>query len=220
MLAPINTEIRQQLEKFHCTHGHLRYQSRNGSTVLAFSGQLPDGHSVLLWQNTPLLGKLIARYLEEQPGQAGVEIDIDLEKESFAYRPVTEATFQKETREAKGEIERANQEKRQNLEQRTEKYGPALAERVADALQTKELMDTHRDYCGMGLRSEEGAYFYGEVWDGGMVSPRKFGDRAEFVAWLAGQSDAAMSRLEEKSPWYWGNQVLNREILENFAGVR
>lgn len=95
-------------------------------------------------------------------------------------------------------------------------YGAAMAGQVADALrQGHALLPYHRDYCGMGLECSNGHYRYGEVWDGRYLEAQLiFSSREDFVSWLAGQSDKSLARLEETDPWYWHNQTLTRQRLQ------
>lgn len=99
-------------------------------------------------------------------------------------------------------------------------YGIDLAERVAAVLaRGHSLMEGHRDYCGMGLTLQEGRYCYGVVYDGWMQTPspekdgKTFEQQADFIAWLAGQSDASLSRREMKEAFYHDNQTIRRERL-------
>ncbi len=227
--SPINTEIRLQLEKFHCTRGHLRYQTRDSATLLNFNGWRTDNQPVLIWQ-TPILGKMLDRYLQEQQqgshSIAGIVIEIDLSSSTFDYQPITTWDLQKEThvteKANKEDAERKIQTNRETLQQRTLTYGVALAEKVVAALRLSQLAYGHRDYCGTGLWSKDGIYYYGEVSDGyfdNNSSLRQFDDQKTFVAWLAVQSDASLARLEEKDPWYWGNQTITRQRLEEFAAL-
>jgi hypothetical protein len=108
------------------------------------------------------------------------------------------------------------QEKRKELEQKTEKFGVTLAEKVAVALLHDWVGYGHRDYCGMGLNYQDGIYKYGELHDGYMTEPMlQWSTKQEFVDWLAEQSDASCARLEEKDPWYWGNQTITHVRLLN-----
>lgn len=117
-------------------------------------------------------------------------------------------------------------------------YGATLAEAVADALARGHVLAyNHRDYCGMGLQYVlEGAplwsasfekvaapateYRYGPFTDGELVESagsRRFASRADFVAWLAAQSDRSLHGLDEVDPFFVGNQRLTRSRLEEFV---
>lgn len=219
----INEQIKTQLERFHCSRGHLRYQSVNGSTAMTLNGWREEHKPVLIWQTNPVLGKLIGRYLQQQPSHAGLFIEADLSSGSFVYQPISRNALRKEARVAEElrlhEEARQKQDKKNRLQQRTDKFGTVLAGQVADVLHRQSLAYSHRDYCGMGLELRDGFYMYGEVQDGCLQPSLRFGERAEFVEWLSGQSDASLARLEENNAWYWGNQVINRERLEDFVSA-
>jgi len=120
--------------------------------------------------------------------------------------------------EKKKEEERRLQDMVERIRRQDTPYGRELAEKVADALQHGPLFFSHRDYCGMGLEvGTSGEYLYGEVFDGGMINVvQHFPDRADFVDWLAAQSNASMAMLDAKETWYWNNQVITRQRLEDF----
>jgi hypothetical protein len=85
--------------------------------------------------------------------------------------------------------------------------GTTVAEAVASRLESGvTLAYGHRDYCGVGLRFVDGEYIYGEVSDGVLPSTKElqewtavaptmeryvFSNRADFVVWLAEQTDAS-----------------------------
>ncbi|HAH11067.1 MAG TPA: hypothetical protein DCL54_06790 [Alphaproteobacteria bacterium] len=100
-------------------------------------------------------------------------------------------------------------------------YGPALAEQVADALaRGVQILHTHRDYCGMGLRRlDDGRFCYAQVFDG-ILDPAydpaamMFETRGAFVAWLAQQSDASLDGRDHPDAFFRGNQRLTRARLE------
>jgi hypothetical protein len=108
--------------------------------------------------------------------------------------------------------------KRRWYERRTDQYGKDLAEKVATALLRGSIGYGHRDYCGMGLEYRDGLYCYGSLWDGYMGEEVKhWSSKEAFVNWLSQQSDASMARLEEKDPFFWGNQTISRGRLEEFV---
>lgn len=107
---------------------------------------------------------------------------------------------------------------------KTTPYGMELATHVAGILvRGHSLMEGHRDYCGMGLSYQEGRYCYGEVYDGWMHTPdlekggKLFEQQADFIAWLAEQSDASLSRRESSNAFYHDNQTLRLERLVGFV---
>lgn len=99
-------------------------------------------------------------------------------------------------------------------------YGAALADQVADALDRGvALKYEHRDYCGMGLERGDGGYRYGPVMDGEIYGGEVFLSRADFVAWLAAQSDVSLSGRENAEPFVWDNQRITRaRLLRAIAG--
>lgn len=98
-------------------------------------------------------------------------------------------------------------------------YGISLATRITDALDSgMSILNTHRDYCGMGLVKEGENYVYGSVFDGYLQEPDpsgSFGSRKEFIDWLASQSDALFAGREIENEFYWDNQRITRQRLED-----
>ena len=89
---------------------------------------------------------------------------------------------------------------------------------MADALTRRGFLGyEHRDYCGLGLEYKSGKYHYGSIWDGILEPRRTFSDRPAFVAWLAAQSDAALSQVNQRDEWLWDNQTLTRQRLLEFV---
>ncbi len=108
----------------------------------------------------------------------------------------------------------------------TSPYGKDLAERVAAHLlrHGSICVNAHRDYCGMAFSYQRSLFVYDQVYDGlfelsdnpAMPPPiRTFGSRAEFVTWLARQSDASLSGHETGDPFLAGNQRITRARLEH-----
>lgn len=113
--------------------------------------------------------------------------------------------------------------------------GVDLAQAVARALEAGRILaDSHRDYCGVGLQYHDGRFIYAEVYDGDLMSERQaqkaqasgaavqfraFATRAEFVAWLAAQSDVSLSGQELSDPWLHNNQRLTIARLTDFVRV-
>lgn len=110
--------------------------------------------------------------------------------------------------------------------------GQALAEAVASRLESGQILaNSHPEYCGIGLQYTNGVYIVSEVSDGELFSESQYaqarqrGDnpefaafhtRAEFVAWLAQQSDASLSGNELAQEWLRGNQRLSLARLQEF----
>ncbi len=98
-----------------------------------------------------------------------------------------------------------------------------LAAHVADCLEDgRSLGYSHRDYCGMGLEYRDGKYYYGALWDGAfdLDQPVVYPSRTAFISWLAEQSTATMARIDDKDPFYRGNQVITRQRLREFLEER
>jgi predicted RNA-binding Zn-ribbon protein involved in translation (DUF1610 family) len=106
----------------------------------------------------------------------------------------------------------------------TPPLGIELANRAADYLEAGgEIIYRHPYYCGMGLGYANGEFFYTEVtdgefgwaeaWDGRFdyTEGVKFGNRADFVAWLSRQTDGAMSGRGTRVE---GNQRVSKARLE------
>ncbi|GAB4207584.1 MAG: hypothetical protein OHK0022_36010 [Roseiflexaceae bacterium] len=106
-------------------------------------------------------------------------------------------------------------------------YGKDLAERVATHLVKHRsiCVNTHRDYCGVAFSYQHGMFIYDYVYDGlfeisenpnpDYPPPiRTFGSRAEFVAWLAKQSDESLSGRDTGDPFLINNQRITRARLE------
>lgn len=69
----------------------------------------------------------------------------------------------------------------------------------------------------MGLAYRDGQYHYGELWDGGMRhSGQSFDNQSSFVQWLSQQSNVSLSDIHLKDAFYWDNQVITHEQLEQF----
>jgi len=216
IISAINENLRLQLEKYHCERGQLKYQA---PSMVSLNGIKADSKPILIWQTDAKLGYYLSLYVDKEPNSGGVTINIDLKSDRFIYSTVTiaaikqEAQLQEENR--KQDDERRKLELRKALAQQTEKYGTALAEKVAGALLKNTLGYSHRDYCGTGLEYNEGTYYYGELYDGYMMEPiLKWSSQEDFIHWLAQQSDASLGRLEAKEPFYWGNQTITRQRLK------
>lgn len=108
------------------------------------------------------------------------------------------------------------------------RVGPTLATRVADRLDTGDvLVYAHRDYCGMGLAKDGDLYLYDAVNDGDpptrAAGPQSsserqvFAGRLPFVDWLSEQSDASLSGQDLEDSFLRHNQRLTLERLERFA---
>jgi hypothetical protein len=112
-------------------------------------------------------------------------------------------------------------------------YGQELAAAVAERLLAgRVLAHSHREYGGVGLQLLEGVFVLSEVFDGQLLTPTQaaqarqqgqvvefqtFAGRDEFVAWLSGQSDDALSGREHAREWLRDNQRLTRSRLQAFV---
>lgn len=220
----LNEFLRSKLESASCLGGRLECRL-TAARLLTLSGKREDGRPILFWDlDRRPLPRLIDDYLAANaPDAAALIIDIDLLQDSFRYQHVSsKEAVRVETEEKKQqemETLRGLEEMKARISEQTTPYGRQLAEKVAAGLQHGSLGYSHRDYCGMGLeRDPDGKYLYGELWDGGMITPEQtFASAEAFVSWLAAQSDASMARLGSKETFYWNNQVINRERLEAFV---
>jgi hypothetical protein len=218
--AAINRVATTELEKFHCTGGTLHCESRQSGNIVTLHGTKSDGKIILIWPDTKVLRSFTGPYLDTMPGAAGFNLDINLTAQTYVYKSISPAQIHardtKETKELEEAVVQQKLDTKRDLQSRSTPFGRQLAEAVARKLQTYPLCNSHRDYCGMGLEFRDGVYCYGEVYDGGLDPVLRFTSSEAFVEWLSKQSDASLGRLEEKDPWYWGNQTLNRERLEGF----
>lgn len=219
----LNDLIREKLETAGCRSGHLRAEV-TGTLLLTLKGtRIKDDKPILIWETGYPLQKAVRDYMEEAtPNMAILDIDIELSGNAFIYHHTSSA--ERNTLLLAEEQQRKEDEKQRQLNNKqqlaadTAPFGNALAEKVANALQRRSLGYAHRDYCGMGLAYKDGRYCYGELWDGMMLLPAEaFTSKDAFISWLARQSNASFSRIQEKDPWVWGNQVITRTRLEEFC---
>ena len=110
--------------------------------------------------------------------------------------------------------------------------GQSLAEAVASRLESGHVLaNKHPEYCGIGLQHTNGVFIVSEVSDGDLFNESQYamarqrGDnpefaafhsRAEFVAWLALQTDASLSGNDLAQEWLRGNQRLSLARLQDF----
>lgn len=113
--------------------------------------------------------------------------------------------------------------------------GSELAALVADRLLAGQVLaDRHPEYCGAGLAFVEGVFVHAEVYDGEILTPsaaarmrqggqsvecEAFASREAFVAWLAAQTDEALSGLALPDEWRRGNQRVTAARLRDFVGL-
>lgn len=108
------------------------------------------------------------------------------------------------------------------------RYGKRLAQKVAKKLTENPssyhngyysgggLFHAHRDYCGIGLYFFERKFTLGEVNDGMGPHPimLTFEDAAEFIVWLANQSDQSMSLFAVVTDKYFSFKFNNQTITK------
>ncbi|EFC46575.1 predicted protein [Naegleria gruberi] len=100
-------------------------------------------------------------------------------------------------------------------------YGSEFALKVAKALVSgKNIVNNHRDYCGLALFYENSEYVLAYCNDGCDFDPiEKFASEEAFVEFLAKQSDFTLSgadknsKLYEESTFARNNQRINRACL-------
>jgi hypothetical protein len=111
--------------------------------------------------------------------------------------------------------------------------GTTLATRVAAQLEAGAILaDSHRDYCGTGLRFSDGEFIYGQVYDGRLptsseaptwleesdIERKVFRRRSEFIAWLAAQTDESLSGKNLPESWHHNAARLTIARLQRFVG--
>lgn len=216
--SAIDLQLRIVLEKYNCVRGSIRFQA---PALLSMNGVRTDGKPVLIWPTDKKLDSLVSRYVSQEPQLGDLIVQADLAMGQFVYKQVSKGRLQLEAQQVQRQREqeawKQQQKWRSLLESKTAPYGQQLAEQVAERLQERSFGFGHRDYCGMGLEYRHGTYCYGVLWDGMMDDKvQMFVSREEFVGWLAAQSDASMARLDEIDAFYWGNQTVTRQRLQEF----
>ncbi|TWW02457.1 hypothetical protein [Chitinophaga pinensis] len=220
--AALNAHLQEKLERTGCTKGRLKAELTSTLLLSLSCIRTRDNKSMLIWDFDYPLQKAIRDYLEAcGPQTAILQVDIDLTKETFLYTHLSKAQHERQkqvaARETEREIQQRQKELKQHLAADTQPIGKALAEKVAKALLHGSIGYSHRDYCGMGLEYRDSRYHYGELWDGGMHNPKQsFDNQSSFIQWLSQQSNASLSNIHLKDAFYWGNQVITRERLEQF----
>lgn len=218
----LNARLREKLEGTGCLKGRLKAEF---TATLLFSLsciRTRDNKSMLLWDFEYPLQKAIRDYMEIcGPDTAVLQVDIDLTTDTFHYSYLTTAQQQELKQAAAKETEKDDLQRkldwRDQLAADTTPIGPELATKVADALHHGSIGHSHRDFCGWGLEYENGQYSYGTLWDGGMDKPElTFNDRQAFIDWLSEQSNATLANIHKEDSFYWGNQVITRDRLEQF----
>jgi len=221
----LNDLLTQQLKAAGCWGGRLQMRPTGGASLVSLSGHHHSGKDVVVFPIGLPLKRALGQYVEEMSDRIGfLTIDADLPQHTYQYHHISagaqaQADAQAEAAEKKASIER-QQEYHAYLRQHlaTTPFGAALAARVADALALGRPFNySHRDYCGTGFDYHVGSFRYGEVWDYTFGPLRTFASKSEFEAWLAQQSDASLARHNEKDAFYWNNQTVTQQRLEDFV---
>jgi hypothetical protein len=214
---PINDLLVARLKAAGCVRG--RFVVSGAAAQFSLSGQRADGKPMFFWEfDDRIFNRLVADYLEAgyPAGTASLTVEVDVATGRCTYQLTTE---NQQAALVSAEQDKEMQAKK-NRRRSCTPYGPALAGQVAEALlRGLRLAHAHRDYCGMGLEYRNHQFYYGEVWDGYYVEEPKvtFATREAFVQWLAQQSDQSLSRVEETDPWYWDNQTITQQRLQEFV---
>ncbi|KAA2245719.1 hypothetical protein F0L74_07140 [Chitinophaga agrisoli] len=222
LVEQLNEALRNKLQASGCVTGRLECRI-TPVFLLNLQGQRNNGQSLFFWELERNINMLLDRYqTTEAAHAAAIVIDIDLARNSFVYNIISQeqaaAQREREANAQKDEETRRLLQLKQNLLSRNTPFGRQLAEQVSYALERGALCYSHRDYCGMGLeKNAQGNYVYAAVWDGWLQPLQTFTSREAFIQWLAVQSDASLSRVNEPDTWVWDNQVINRQRLEDFV---
>jgi hypothetical protein len=211
----LNTSLYKRLAEAGCQRGRLDISR---TLQLSLAGQKPNGKTIYFWEFSRSFQGLVDQYLTESlpDGFAQVTVLVDVNQAYYTYSVITlqqqaaiDAAAQQEDLRAK-----------LNRPRSRTPFGLILAKQVAEVLtQGSRLVHSHRDYCGMGFIYRNAQFLYGEVWDGDYLEAPQltFSDRTTFADWLARQSNYSLARLEEADPWYWDNQTITRQRLEEFV---
>jgi hypothetical protein len=220
------------LQRNHCVEGTVEMVRRGAPRGAYYDevlfGRRADGRPDTFFN---FLQEPFARrarqLLEDHDGDSELRVRVDLTARSVETSWVKGSSLERkrtldELEKALSELDRKLTHLR-DLDLSTEPFGAELAGRVARKLkQGAELAYSHRDYCGMGLfAAEDGGFVYASVWDGHFMENdvvRRFKDEKQLTQWLAQQSDASLSNYGGEAFGFL-NQTLNRQRLEEFAGV-
>jgi hypothetical protein len=214
---PINEALMARLRAAGCVRGHFEASSAAPPYVLTGEDAAGQFISLPVSDADVLLQHLVRGYFKTyySAGYARLLITLDVSTGQFMCTLRTPAQEAAQVR-MEAQLRAAG---RQAPPRHRAPYGAVLAGLVADALsQGRTLLPYHRDYCGMGLECSGGYYRYGEAWDGRYLEAQLiFSSREDFVNWLAAQSNKSLARLEETDPWYWHNQTITRQQLQELV---
>lgn len=214
----------KRLHKAGCTAGRFTVESSGGSLQLTLRGDKPSLEKpVYFWTWERSFEKLVRDYMDSfEPALWAVAVEIDVLKRQCHYQTTDELGFKQQQLKASQAQETADlnaqQQRRATLASQTTPYGPTLAQAVINRLRSgAQLSYTHRDYCGTGLRFRQECFEYVELWDHGAYSLNTFKSESAFVQWLSQQSDASLALLDAESPFFWGNQTITHQRLNEFV---
>ena len=193
--------LRQRLATAGCQHG--RFDVSEPGACLSLSGQKADGKILYFWEFSPKFHQLVATYLHEQydehTAQLSIQIDVAAAQAQYLRtpKPGLDAPL--------APVPAVD----------CTPYGLALAGQVAARLdQGVALAPSRLGYGGMGLARGPGtAYYYGEVWNGGISPSQTFADWGAFVAWLAVQSDDSLAGPKNQASGSPDRQPITRQRL-------
>lgn len=224
LFLPLRQQLESLLAGHRCTRGTFRAELPGGRLILTMHGTRPGSDTPLFfWEWPNPVHRAAVQYFDAHPDLQAIDIHIDITAGTAEYDPETRTQYaarqQQQADDAARERQNAQHEKRRQLALDTQPVGTELATRVAARLHKGHTLGYgHRDYCGMGLEKQNGKICYGELLDGGMYQPLLTFDTDEtFIRWLSIQSNASLARIDAEEPFYWGNQTITRERLEQFV---
>jgi hypothetical protein len=193
----IETYLREKLQKAHCIKGHVTGEYKpDANTLLTVSGTRKDGSTTIFWELDQSFKNDIDAFFE-YPSPRNFSIIIDLLLNEFIFK--TSPWVKPEPVESP------------QVELSAIPYGHTLAQAVATALENDSIGYSHRDYCGTGLEKKDGVFYFGPIWDGGMIPELSFPNEQTFVEWLAAQSDHSLGGKDR-----YNSQDICRKRLEDW----
>jgi len=223
LFLPLRQQLESLLTEHRCVSGTFRAELPGGRLILTMHGTRADSATpIFFWEWPNPVRRAAVQYFEAHAELQAIEIHLDITAGTAEYVTETRAEYaarqQKQAEDAARERQNAQLERKRQLSQDTTPIGTELATRVAAKIrQAKFFGYNHRDYCGMGLEIHDGKICYGQLQDGGMYPPDITFDTDEtFIHWLSLQSNASLANLDSPEPFYWGNQTITRQRLEEF----
>ena len=193
----IERYLLEKLEKANCIKGRVTGEYKpDALTLLTVNGTRQDGSISIFWNLDQRFRNDIDAWFDN-PDPLNFTIGIDLTEKQFHYStsPYTKPEPVKPPKAELSEIP----------------FGLELAQAVATALNDNNIGYAHRDYCGTGMEKRDGIFYFGPIWDGGLIPRLSFPDESSFVEWLAAQSDASIGGKERYNP-----QDICRKRLEDW----